>query len=577
MRALCHLRNQLVVLFLLWLHISVAFALPSLGTGRMIDGAGQFSTTTTTFMGGAALNGVDYQANITVNSDAVVSLQGSIQVAPADVGKQADLLVVIGVEPNEPFDGGVDTVYRTLDEFGERSTVDLYNAPTVWLNQLAEHPFKRNVTLTSEISVDIGSLLLDTVKKVSYIFIGYRLADGSIIYSSTPIVVTNTPSNSTSSSDPILLSHVTTPKTALGLIATNGKESIGIFGQKDSQGRLITIDRISLTSLTDSSKSVVITLDANHLPRTMETSDGYKVQFGNYSSNGVTGTIQRPDGIVESQSFLPIPYDDIMKAVDAIQQYVGSPQPTENSDVPSSPGSTGSATDSDCKEKAGKFCKQVENLFWGASQLISIASCAAAGASAVATGGIAVPLAVWACGSVVLNGIARMEDVIKDNTGTCGSKDTGTCPTGGEGSCLKQLNNANSLLSDIQSCAIPPSVSGCMTVAGTRLLDGVKNKVLSELDPETVCPKTNVGTDVCPLLLKDVCNSYKGDYYNAYDYGLSCTCTAWKSRLPSGKLIESFKQDCLATGNTKWESLFGGIVQKCCSSSDTSGSGCPII
>jgi len=266
-----------------------------------------------------------------------------------------------------------------------------------------------------------------------------------------------------------------------------------------------------------------------------------------------------------------------MKAVDAIQQYVGSPQPTENSDVPSSPGSTGSATDSDCKEKAGKFCKQVENLFWGASQLISIASCAAAGASAVATGGIAVPLAVWACGSVVLNGIARMEDVIKDNTGTCGSKDKGICPIGGEGSCLKQLNNANSLLSDIQSCAVPPSVSGCMTVAGTRLLDGVKNKVLSELDPETVCPKTNVGTDVCPLLLKDVCNSYKGDYYNAYDYGLSCTCTAWKSRLPSGKLIESFKQDCLATGNTKWESLFGGIVQKCCSSSDTSGSGCPII
>ncbi len=171
MRALCHLRNQLVVLFLLWLHISVAFALPSLGTGRMIDGAGQFSTTTTTFMGGAALNGVDYQANITVNSDAVVSLQGSIQVAPADVGKQADLLVVIGVEPNEPFDGGVDTVYRTLDEFGERSTVDLYNAPTVWLNQLAEHPFKRNVTLTSEISVDIGSLLLDTVKNVSYIYL----------------------------------------------------------------------------------------------------------------------------------------------------------------------------------------------------------------------------------------------------------------------------------------------------------------------------------------------------------------------------------------------------------------------
>jgi len=533
-RALCHLRNQLVVLFLLWLNISVAFALPSLGTGRMIDGSGQFSTTTTTFMGGAALNGVDYQANITVNSDAVVSLQGSIQVAPADVGKQADLLVVIGVEPNEPFDGGVDTVYRTLDEFGERSTVDLYNAPTVWLNQLAEHPFKRNVTLTSEISVDIGSLLLDTVKNVSYIFIGYRLADGSIIYSSTPIVVTNTPSNSTSSSDPILLSHVTTPKTALGLIAANGKESIGIFGQKDSQGRLITIDRISLTSLTDSSKSVVITLDANHLPRTMETSDGYNVQFGDYSSNGVTGTIQRPDGIVESQSFLPIPYDDIMKAVDTIQQYEGSPQPTESSDIPSSSG-TGSSTSSDCKKKVGELCRQVENLVWGVSQIVSIVACGAAGASAVVSGGIAVPLAIWACGSVVLNGIAKLEEPIK--RGSCDGGSTGTCPIGGEGSCLQHLNNANSMLSDVQACAAPPSVSGCAQAVGLRLVgEGVK----SLLDPEKVCVSEGVGCENNSTLF-NWCYGYYGSFGTTLSNQDKCRCDIDSE---DKQLTTRFREEC---------------------------------
>jgi antitoxin component YwqK of YwqJK toxin-antitoxin module len=188
MRALCHLRNQLVVLFLLWLHISVALALPSLGTGRMIDGAGQFSTTTTTFTGGAALNGVNHQANVTVNSDAIVNLQGSIQVSPSDVGKQADLLVVVGVEPSEPFDGGVDTVYHTLDEFGERSIVDLYNSPTVWLNQLTDHPFKRSVSLTADLPVDIGALGSNVDKNVNYVFIGYRLADGSVIYSPQPII-----------------------------------------------------------------------------------------------------------------------------------------------------------------------------------------------------------------------------------------------------------------------------------------------------------------------------------------------------------------------------------------------------
>jgi len=537
MRALYSLRNQLILLFLLWLHISVAFALPSLGTGRMINGAGQFSTTTTTFTGGAALNGVNHQANVTVNSDAVVNLQGSIQVSPSDVGKQADLLVVVGVEPNEPFDGGVDTVYRTIDEFGERSTVDLYNAPTVWLNQLADHPFKRNVTLTSEIFVDIGTLIPETVKNVSYIFIGYRLADGSIIYSSIPIIVTNIPPNSaTSSFAPIQISHVTSPNTELGLIVTNGKESIGIFGKKDSQGRLITIDRLSLTSLTDS-KSVVITLDANHLPRTMETSDGYNVQFGDYSSNGVTGTIQRPDGIVESQSFLPIPYNDIMKAVDTIQQYEGSPQPTESSDIPSS-SSTSSATSSDCKKKVGELCRQVENLVWGVSQIVSIVACGAAGASAVVSGGIAVPLAIWACGSVVLNGIAKLEEPIK--RGSCDGGSTGTCPIGGEGSCLQHLNNANSMLSDVQACAAPPSVSGCAQAVGLRLVGGA---VKSLLDPEKICKPKNV----CPLL-NAMCDRYGGIGIGS----TRCLCDLFKHKIQSSAMWESFKEDCLSIGNTKW-------------------------
>jgi len=414
----------------------------------------------------------------------------------------------------------------------------------VWLNQLAEHPFKRNVTLTSEISVDIGSLLLETVKNVSYIFIGYRLADGSIIYSSTPIVVTNTPSNSTSSSDPILLSHVTTPKTALGLIATNGKESIGIFGQKDSQGRLITIDRISLTSLTDSSKSVVITLDANHLPRTMETSDGYKVQFGNYSSNGVTGTIQRPDGIVESQSFLPIPYDDIMKAVDAIQQYVGSPQPTENSDVPSSPGSTGSATDGDCKKKVGELCRQVENLVWGVSQIVSIVACGAATTEAVLTGGLAIPLAYWACGSVVLNGIAKLEESIKKNDGSCGGS-TGTCPIGGEGSCLQHLNNANSILLDVQSCFAPPNVSECAQAIGLRLVDeGVK----SLLDPEKMCIKPTNNIEYC-YGLRNLCRSYGSELHT----GL---CFCWTNGYSLSEQTR-FTQTCETFRGGEWNRVGG--------------------
>ena len=549
MRALCHLRNQLVVLFLLWLNISVAFALPSLGTGRMIDGSGQFTVTTTTFEGGASTNGVDHHAYLQTNLSASITLQARIIVDPADVGKTADLLYVAGVEETAPFDGGTDTSYFAVNEADKLINLNLYDDSSVWMAQLTETPFKRGVTLQSEMFInDEAGWQLSEHPSANYYFVGYRLADDSIIYNSTPIVVTSIPSNSiSSSSEPILISNVTTPNTALGLIAANGKESIGIFGQKDSQGRLITIDRISLTSQTDSSKNVVITLDANHLPKTMEFPDGSKMEYSNYSESGATGTLRRSDGIVEHQSFLPMPYSDIMKAVKAIQQYEGSPQPTEGSDIPTSSGDTGSATESDCKEKAGIFCKQVENLFWGASQLISIASCAAAGASAVVTGGIAVPLAVWACGSVVLNDIVRLEDVIKDNAGTCGSKDEGTCPIGGEGSCLKQLNNANSLLSDIQSCAIPPSVSGCMTVAGTRLFDGFKNKVLSELEPEKVCSSSNNQNCVSSVTYDQWCRDNGG--FN-FDYGICLAHFGSKE-----KMLEGLKQCEAFGGRGKDEAL----------------------
>lgn len=35
MKRLCYLRSQLIVLFLCWLNISVVWALPSLGAGRV--------------------------------------------------------------------------------------------------------------------------------------------------------------------------------------------------------------------------------------------------------------------------------------------------------------------------------------------------------------------------------------------------------------------------------------------------------------------------------------------------------------------------------------------------------------
>lgn len=186
------LRSQCIAFSVLWLISPLSWGLPNLGAGKMLAGSGEFTTTQATFNGGATTDNADYQASLMVNSGVTVKLQGSIQVDPADVGKQADLLVVIGVEPKEPFDGGVDTVYRASDEFGESATVDLYNLPSVWLPQLAAHPFKRNVTLTSEVAVDIGAPQLSAGKNQNYIFVGYRLSDNSVVYPAMPIMVMTT-------------------------------------------------------------------------------------------------------------------------------------------------------------------------------------------------------------------------------------------------------------------------------------------------------------------------------------------------------------------------------------------------
>jgi len=168
-------------------------SLPTLGLGKAINNTG-FINTTATFTGGASVDGTNYQSVLQTTASSSIGIQGSIQVASADVGKQADLLVVMGIEPHEPFDGGVDTVYYTIDGIGNFSVIDLYSAPSVWMNQLTAHPFKQGVNLTSNVLSDIGTLnYLNGV--TNYIFLGYRLQDGAVVYTGMPIIVTTTLGN----------------------------------------------------------------------------------------------------------------------------------------------------------------------------------------------------------------------------------------------------------------------------------------------------------------------------------------------------------------------------------------------
>jgi YVTN family beta-propeller protein len=150
---------------------------------------GEFTSTSTKFSGGVSKDKTNYQLYLAAVPSSTLTTKGRITVDPADIGKQADLFWVVGIENNPPFDGGVDTAYFVVDEMGSPSTVDLYNQPTVWMNQLAEKPFKRNVTLQKETVIDEMNLdYPNSYPSVNYYFMGYRLQDGTLVYSQTPII-----------------------------------------------------------------------------------------------------------------------------------------------------------------------------------------------------------------------------------------------------------------------------------------------------------------------------------------------------------------------------------------------------
>lgn len=170
-------------------NVGIALVSTTSGGGKAINGTGSFVETVSGFEGGISIDSLNYLTQLDVLPSSTVTAKGRITVDPADIGKQADLLWVTGIESNAPFDGGVDTTYFVMDEMGNASTVDLYNQPAVWMNQLADKPFKRNVTLQKETVIDEINLGYPNVSpSVNYHFMGYRLHDGTLIYSQTPIV-----------------------------------------------------------------------------------------------------------------------------------------------------------------------------------------------------------------------------------------------------------------------------------------------------------------------------------------------------------------------------------------------------
>ena len=127
-----------------------------------------------------------------------VSVWAKIDVEAAHVGQKADLLFVIGMEPQPaPYDEGIDTTYNSVsssNEFhslnwyipsDEQQLVEMYVPAEGWQPELIT-AFRHNVTLEESMQ---ETFWRGTLEKpgMYHFWVGYRLESGEIIYNPMPI------------------------------------------------------------------------------------------------------------------------------------------------------------------------------------------------------------------------------------------------------------------------------------------------------------------------------------------------------------------------------------------------------
>ncbi len=203
--------------------------------------------------------------------------------------------------------------------------------------------------------------------------------------SSTPSSVT------TPSAVPLIITQITDPAVSLGMLFTDDqqKETLAVFGKKDSSGQLISVEKVTLMSNEDNSKWVTTFFGADHLP-TLEFPDGSQARFSNATQTTVDITLFNSSGKLIA--------GPVTQAAD-VAKLLQLKDTLEKDGVQS-----GLRT----------ICipKWFDNIIWLIFQGISAESCATSTAVALAVPETVVPIAMalWACGSLVLGSVEKMSE-----------------------------------------------------------------------------------------------------------------------------------------------------------------------
>lgn len=148
--------------------------MPALGATREL---GKLSTNINSFfVGGASQNGQTFATHATLPSTQSVQVTGVMNIAVEHVGKEADLLLVVGVTPP----GSVSQQFFMQDAQQNFQSWQELNPTTLVA--------KQHETLAAKMTVDLYNGVLPILGTVQFYF-GYRLGDGSVFYPNVPIEI----------------------------------------------------------------------------------------------------------------------------------------------------------------------------------------------------------------------------------------------------------------------------------------------------------------------------------------------------------------------------------------------------
>ena len=296
----------------------------------------------------------------------------------------------------------------------------------------------------------------------------------------------------------LIIAEVTDPQTDVGIVITGDsqQETLIISGIKDSSGYLTSVSGVKLLSIRDNAWAY-LKLGNDSLPTSVEYSDGMKGEFSNYTDKSVDVTIYDHGTKKGGPYSLPVDMNKIrqdqanLKGIGQIQD-------------PTNP----------CKAKQPHRLQGFPLWLGALSSTLSNFGCFLAVDAAIASGGIAIPLAALSCGSALLEGI----DLWYSFTGT-------TKPP-----IIQTLDNLDAVIQNgsLAVGCIPTdlfSMATCLFGLGKLIYDETqKAEAAGTLD--TPCKQEDACSGV-----EAVCKKWNGMYYYYgvndcwcnYDSGAFCT------------------------------------------------------